>query len=47
MLLQDVAYYPVGHPAPGSGLRVDNSGRSGIQSILDSLLLNQGSEGED
>ena len=47
MLLQDVAYFPVGHPIPGGGLRVDNFSRTGIQSILDSLLLNQGSEGED
>lgn len=47
MLLQDVAYFPVGHPIPGGGLRVENFSRTGIQSILDSLLLSQGSEGED
>ena len=35
-LLQDVLYYPLGHPG-GDGLRIDTSSKSGIESILDSL----------
>jgi len=45
LLLQDVAYFPLGHPTPGrEGLRIRNDG-AGIASILDSLL--EASEGED
>lgn len=47
-LLQDIAYYPVGHPAMGSGdVKVKIGGDSGISGILSSLLNSQASEGED
>ena len=45
LLLQDVAYFPLGHPSEGSGVKVRTSGKSGIQNILDSLI--QYAEGED
>lgn len=46
LLLQDVAFFPLGHPLPGtSDVRVKASARSGIQTILDSLMQN--AEGED
>lgn len=46
LLLQDVAFFPLGHPVPGtSDVRVKASARSGIQTILDSLMQN--AEGED
>lgn len=45
-LLQDVAFYPLGHPTPGTdGIRVKSSAKSGIQTILESLIQN--AEGED
>ncbi len=46
-LLQDIAYYPIGHPAgcPGE-IKVRTDG-SGIANILQSLLNGQASEGED
>jgi len=48
LLLQDVAFYPLGHPVPGNGsVRVKASAKTGIQNILDSLLMYQGGEGED
>lgn len=47
-LLQDIAYYPLGHPVPGSSEVNIKSGRSGgISGILQSLLASQASEGED
>ncbi len=46
-LLQDIAYYPVGHPVSGSGEVKVHSGGSGIANILQSLLGSQASEGED
>lgn len=47
-LLQDVAYFPIGHPDPKSGsVKVKAGGDSGIASILQSLLSSQASEGED
>lgn len=47
-LLQDVAFYPLGHPVPGTDeLRVKSSAKSGIQKILESLIVNQCGEGED
>lgn len=47
-LLQDIAYYPIGHPAPGKGKVSVKSGGSGpISGILASLLNGQASEGED
>ena len=47
LLLQDIAYYPVGHPTEGySGLKISSAGRNGIADILASLL-GQATEGED
>lgn len=51
LLLQDVAYFPIGHPTPTGpdksavSFRFDRSG--GIALILKSLLSTQTSEGED
>ncbi len=46
LLLQDVAYFPLGHPDTSfSGVRVKASAKSGIQTILESLIRN--AEGED
>lgn len=48
LLLQDVVYYPLGHPVAGMrGVKVKTVAKTGLQSILDSLLRNQGVEGED
>ena len=44
-LLQDVAYFPLGHPSASGGLKFDASDKSGIQTILESLMQN--AEGED
>ena len=47
MLLQDVAYYPLGHPVCGSSeLEVLASDKTGIQTILESIIRSQ-NEGED
>ena len=47
LLLQDVAYYPVGHPAPGTtGVQFTSEGKAGLVEILSSLMK-QASEGED
>ena len=47
LLLQDVAYYPVGHPAPGTtGVQFTSEGKAGLVEILSSLM-EQASEGED
>ncbi|MBQ7750872.1 MAG: hypothetical protein IJR77_06595 [Bacteroidales bacterium] len=48
LLLQDVAYFPLGHPKPGKGdisVRMDE--KPGISGILESLLIHESSEGED
>lgn len=46
LLLQDVAFFPLGHPVSGSSdVRVKASAKSGIQTILETLILN--AEGED
>ena len=46
LLLQDVAYFPLGHPsAEVHGVEVKCSEKSGIQTILESLMRN--AEGED
>ena len=46
LLLQDVAYFPLGHPVEGGGrISVRASAKSSIQNILDSLIQN--AEGED
>ena len=48
LLLQDIAFYPLGHPVPGeSGVNVTSSDTTGIQTILESLIRSQSSEGED
>lgn len=44
-LLQDVAFFPLGHPVRGEGLQLVTTARSGIQDILESLMQN--AEGED
>lgn len=47
MILQDIAYYPLGHPAAkGNGLRIEETAQSGVAEIL-AALLSQASEGED
>jgi len=47
LLLQDVAYYPIGHPsAESTGISFVKDGKSGVAGILASLL-EQASEGED
>ena len=46
-LLQDIAYYPIGHPVTGTGEVNVKAGGSGIANILQSLLGSQASEGED
>ena len=46
LILQDVAFFPLGNPVPGSSeICVDTSAKSGIQTILESLIQN--AEGED
>ena len=48
LLLQDVVYFPLGHPVPGNAdLRVAHEEKTGLSSILESLLYTQTSEGED
>ena len=48
LTLQDVAFYPLGHPVQNGGaVRVKASARTGIQTILESLVQKQGGEGED
>ena len=44
-ILQDVAYFPLGHPVAGGQLKFAASERPGIQTILESLMQN--AEGED
>ncbi len=47
LILQDVAYYPVGRPSPGlSGIRLKDERKADVSGILASLL-GQASEGED
>ena len=48
LLLQDIAFYPLGHPVPGKpGVDIISSDKPGIQTILESLIRSQSSEGED
>lgn len=48
MLLQDIVYFPLGHPVPGTKkIRLGAAGKSGIQNILDALLRERSAEGED
>lgn len=47
-LLQDVAYFPLGHPDfTSTNISVRQDGKTGIAVILDSLLGSQTAEGED
>ena len=47
LLLQDVAYYPLGHPTlEHTGVVVAEDGKSGVADILASLL-GHATEGED
>ena len=47
MLLQDIAYYPLGHPsASAKGISFKEKSRNSVAGILASLL-SQASEGED
>lgn len=47
LILQDVAYFPIGHPTHAhSGVKVTHAEKNGIADILASLL-GQASEGED
>ena len=46
LLLQDVAYFPLGHPSVRStAVRVKKSVKNGLHTILDALM--QKAEGED
>lgn len=48
LLLQEVAYYPIGHPDPEiKGIQISETGRPDVFSILSALLNGQASEGED
>ena len=48
LILQDIAYFPLGHPVPGNGgIAVNFDSKSGVAGILQSLLTGQVSEGED
>ena len=48
LLLQDIAYYPLGHPDPGrKGIDISETGRPDVFSILEALLNGQAPEGED
>jgi len=48
LLLQDTAYFPIGHPVPGTAsLSISSGEKRGISSILESLLGRDTSEGED
>ena len=40
LLLQDVAWFPLGHPSADGLLHIDTSAKSGIQTILESLMQN-------
>lgn len=46
LLLQDIAYYPIGQPSREGGISFRKDGKDGISGILASLLV-QASEGED
>ena len=47
LLLQDIAYYPVGRPSQShTGVKISEDRKNGVADIL-AALLNQASEGED
>lgn len=45
LILQDIAYYPIGHPSNKSGLNIEKTTKNGVAGILASLLGQ--AEGED
>ena len=47
LLLQDVVWYPLGHPDSDGSLTICNNSSSGIAGILQSLMSSQAPEGED
>ena len=47
LLLQDVVWYPIGHPNADGSLEICNNSSSGIAGILQSLMSSQAPEGED
>jgi len=49
LLLQDIAYFPLGHPVPDAKeqIQVNYDAKNGVALILQSLLSGQASEGED
>lgn len=48
LLLQDVLFFPIGHPTSASSdIDISVSEKNGIQTILESLINSQSSEGED
>ncbi len=47
LLLQDVLWFPLGHPRAGGSLEICNTSSSGIAGILQSLMSVQAPEGED
>lgn len=48
MILQDIAYYPLGHTSASTkGVKVLHGGKPGVSGILSALLGTQTSEGED
>lgn len=49
LILQDIAYFPIGHPVCGAddSISVNFDAKSGVAGILQSLLSGQASEGED
>ena len=48
LLLQEVAYFPLGHPDPQmQEIKVSTLGKDSISAILESLMRKQSSEGED
>ena len=48
LMLQDIAYYPLGHPvADGRPVRLTSSSRTKLSAILAALMDGQSSEGED
>ena len=47
LLLQDIAYYPMGRPSTDhTGIKISEDRKNGVADIL-AALLNQASEGED
>lgn len=47
LLLQDIAYFPLGHPSGKPGFSVVHGNRPGVSDILASLIQGHYSEGED